>query len=123
MDAVGITKEASANPDNIYAEASFLHEAHVAVEVYDRGNHRTTVYTRTMKIDVENIYEYEMKTWRTIYEAIHGPYFGEFKLFPKYFLEKYKINQNTPHNILSEIKRKIKIIALEIFLFTGDHDL
>ena len=56
-----------------------------------------------------------MKTWRTIYEAIHGPYFGEFKLFPKYFLEKYKINQNTPHNILSEIKRKIKIIALEIF--------
>ena len=53
-----------------------------------------------------------------IYEASDEPYFGEVKLFPKEFLEQYENNPNAPQNIPSEIKNKIKTLALEKSLYS-----
>ena len=47
-----------------------------------------------MDIYVKNIYKNDKNTWRTIYEAIDEPYFGEVKLIPKLFPYHYKNHPN-----------------------------
>ena len=73
----------------------------------------TLEFFRNMDIDIKNINKNDKNTWRTIYEEICEPYFGEVKLFPKAFIEHCKKHLNGSRNIPYEINKSIKIIALE----------
>ena len=55
----------------------------------DKNTHKTPAYFRATKIYVKNIDKNDDNTWRTIYEAIDEPYFGEVETFPKLFLYQF----------------------------------
>ena len=57
-----------------------------------------------MDLDVKNIDKNDNNTWRTIYEAIYEPYFGEVKLFPRLFIIHCRKHPNKPQKIPTEIK-------------------
>ena len=63
---------------------------------YDKVAHVIPSSLNTMEIYMESIDKYDKKTWRTIYKSIEELYFGEVKLFPKYFLGRCKKNPNAP---------------------------
>ena len=70
-----------------------------------------------MDIDVKNIDKNDNNTWRNIYEAIGEPDFEEIKVFSKSFIEHCNKNKYDPQNFPSQIKKKIKTIALEESLY------
>ena len=80
-------------PEDQDAEAS----ANLKVPYYgaiDDGNkNKTKEYFMPMDIDVKNIDKNNKNIWRTIYEAIGAPYFGEVKIYFKEFLAKCKSKQ------------------------------
>ena len=72
-----------------------------AVSRYDGNTHKTPDCFSTIDKEVKNI---DKNTWRTIYKSINAPYFGEVKLFTKYFNDQCKKRQNKTQNIPPDIK-------------------
>ena len=60
-----------------------------------------------MDIDVKKIDTNDKNSWRTIYEEIYVPYFGQGKLFPKPFIDKFKMYPNEPQKIPNQIKNNV----------------
>ena len=65
-------------------------------------------HVREMDLDVANIDKNKNKSLRIIYNAIDVSYFGEVKLFPKWFINHYKKHPNEPQNIPTDINNNIK---------------
>ena len=71
----------------------------VEVDREDLTTHNKPEYFITIYIYVKNIDRNDKNTWRTIYEAIDAPYFGDVNLFTKVFLDQCKNHPNEPQKI------------------------
>ena len=104
----------TAGPEDLDADSRFFPEVteyhEVLGTVYtDEGNtQRTSDYDTTVDLDVANIDKNNKDKRRTIYEAIDGGYLGEFKLFPRAFINISKNLPNKPQNIPTDIKENLK---------------
>ena len=84
----------------------------------DEGNtQKISDYDMTIDLYVANIDKNLKKTWRTIYKAIDERYFVEVRLFPRSFINICKNHTNDPQNIPTDIKKSLKIPALEEILY------
>ena len=61
---------------------------------YEGNTQNTPKYVRTMDLYITNIDKNDKNTWRTIYEAIDAPYFGEVGIFSIKLTNQYKIHPN-----------------------------
>ena len=96
-------------------DASFIpevpgdHEVPVIGAIDEVNTQKTPKYDTIIDLDVAIINKNDKNKWRTIYKAIDEPYFGEFKLFPREFINICKKYPNDPQKHSSGINKNLKI--------------
>ena len=94
-----------------------------AVPIHIRKEKNTKAYKETMSQYISNIDNYETRTkvnttiWRLIYDVIDEAYIKESNIFPEKFIRECKNNSNEAQFIPSDVKKNIKLMAMEQSLY------